>query len=295
MADKGNFWGTSGALGIGSSLLGMIGGHNAQKRQHRNTKELMGMQHKNQRNLNQMGHDLQMDMWNKTNYRAQVDHMLEAGLNPALMYGSAGQGGQTGSQGGGSAAMGQAQQMKMLDMSAMKMGAEIEAIREGVERSKWERGEKGTAEINDLAAATALKRSGIELNESQINQINENIEKIKADTDLTKTIKEKDYGGQFGKNVTQNIMDILTGKAGLDLWDMAGIAAGIGALSWLRNGKQVGKAASAGMAKTMDVLRKRLNKLKKKDRPTNEFDYKKLQRNLDAETIRRRSMDIGNQ
>jgi hypothetical protein len=122
-------WGKQGALGIGSTLLGMIGGHNAQRRQHRDTKELMGMQHKNQRNLNQMGHDLQMDMWNKTNYKAQVDHMLEAGLNPALMYGSAGQGGQTGSQGGGSASMGQAQQMKMMDMQNLMMGAQMEKLK----------------------------------------------------------------------------------------------------------------------------------------------------------------------
>jgi hypothetical protein len=27
-----------------------------------------------------------MDMWNKTNYGAQVEHMKNAGLNPALMY-----------------------------------------------------------------------------------------------------------------------------------------------------------------------------------------------------------------
>ena len=122
-------WGKQGALGIGSTLLSMITGHNAQRRQHRDTKELMGIQHMNQRNLNQMGHDLQMDMWNKTNYKAQVKHMLEAGLNPALMYGSAGQGGTTGSQGGGSASMGQAQQMKMMDMQNLMMGAELKKIK----------------------------------------------------------------------------------------------------------------------------------------------------------------------
>ncbi len=115
--------------GVAGSLLGMIGGHNAQRRQHRDTKELMGMQHANQRNLNQMGHDLQMDMWNKTNYGAQVGHMKDAGLNPALMYGSAGQGGQTGSQGGGSASMGQAQQMKMMDMQNLMMGAQMKKLK----------------------------------------------------------------------------------------------------------------------------------------------------------------------
>ena len=35
------------------------------------------------------------EMWNYTNYENQVAHMKNAGLNPALMYGTAGQGGQT--------------------------------------------------------------------------------------------------------------------------------------------------------------------------------------------------------
>ena len=34
-------------------------------------------------------------MWNKTNYEAQAEHLRRAGMNIGLMYGSAGQGGQT--------------------------------------------------------------------------------------------------------------------------------------------------------------------------------------------------------
>jgi hypothetical protein len=78
--------------------------------------------------LNKQGHDLQMDMWNKTNYGAQVKHMLEAGLNPALMYGSAGQGGTTGSQGGGSAAGGSAVGENVMDMQNMLLGKQLEKI-----------------------------------------------------------------------------------------------------------------------------------------------------------------------
>ena len=87
-------------------VIGMMRGqYEADKHQNR-TRQLMGVSHRYQRDLNQQGHDLQFDMWNKTNYGAQVKHMLEAGLNPALMYGSAGQGGTTGSQTGGSAPSG---------------------------------------------------------------------------------------------------------------------------------------------------------------------------------------------
>lgn len=38
-----------------------------------------------------------LDMWNKTNYSAQVAHMKQAGLNPGLIYGMGGSGGQLGS------------------------------------------------------------------------------------------------------------------------------------------------------------------------------------------------------
>ena len=94
---------------VGGSLLGMIGQNSRAKKQHNRQKELMGIQMGNQKSLNKQGHQLQMDMWNKTNYGAQKDHMLEAGLNPALMYGMSGGGGTTtGSQGGGSAQGGNA-------------------------------------------------------------------------------------------------------------------------------------------------------------------------------------------
>jgi hypothetical protein len=109
----------------GSQALGMIGGFMGADSQHRRQRDLMGLQNRYQQALNQQGHDLQYAMWNKTNYGAQVKHMLEAGLNPALMYGSAGQGGSTGSQGGGSAAGGSAAAYQVMDLQNMLVGAEM--------------------------------------------------------------------------------------------------------------------------------------------------------------------------
>jgi hypothetical protein len=118
--NSGGIW--SGAAAAG---LGMLGGVGQANRQYHRQKKLMNFQQKNQMALNRQGHDLQMDMWNKTNYGAQVKHMKDAGLNPALMYGGAGQGGSTGSQGGGSAAGGSATGERVMDLSNMLMGAEI--------------------------------------------------------------------------------------------------------------------------------------------------------------------------
>lgn len=122
MSDNNNVYGGA------SQLLGMFGGHQAERRNYRNNRNLMGLQNQYQRGLNQQGHDLQMDMWNKTNYGAQVGHMKDAGLNPALMYKGAGAGGTTGSQGGGSASMGSSQQGKVMDMQNLLMGAQIKSL-----------------------------------------------------------------------------------------------------------------------------------------------------------------------
>ena len=114
------------------SLLGMIGkaagtAFGMYKSNYANQKEDWNAKRQQQRQmeLNQQGHDLQMDMWNKTNYGAQIGHMKEAGLNPALMYGMGGGGGATtGSQGGGSAAKGMAQKQMGIEglMAASQVG-----------------------------------------------------------------------------------------------------------------------------------------------------------------------------
>lgn len=126
-APKDNWWRnySSGAVNTG---IGMIAGHQAERRNYRNNRNLMGLQNEYQRGLNEQGHELQMDMWNKTNYGAQVGHMKDAGLNPALMYGGAGQGGQSGSQGGGSASMGSSSQGKQMGMENMLVGAQINSL-----------------------------------------------------------------------------------------------------------------------------------------------------------------------
>lgn len=112
-------WSKIAGAGVGavSSAIGMIGQRARENRSNKQTEKLMGMQNQYQRGLNQQGHDLQMDMWNKTNAAAQRKHLEEAGLNVGLMYGQGGAGGATaGSQGGGSAGMGQATQPQQMNI-----------------------------------------------------------------------------------------------------------------------------------------------------------------------------------
>ncbi len=133
--NSGNSQSMNGLIGAGigaaSSAIGMIGQRQRERRTNKQNEKLMGMQHENQKKLNQQGHDLSMDMWNKTNYEAQMKHMKEAGVNPALMYGQGGGGGTTANSGsGGSAAMGSAAQpQQMMDIgSSMMQGAQMSLI-----------------------------------------------------------------------------------------------------------------------------------------------------------------------
>jgi len=191
------------------AILGMVGGGmNARKQYHRQ-KKLMGLQQQNQMMLNRQGHDLQMDMWNKTNYGAQVKHMEDAGLNPALMYGMSGGGGTTaGSQGGGSAASGQAQTQTAMDM------ANIGLIK---------------AQIDNIKADTELKGSQKGVNEEQTRKIQAEFRNIEQDTikkiqettnlktvdDWNKVRKGLDELKESKKVTGSSVVDLMT-QLGLD-------------------------------------------------------------------------------
>ena len=197
---------------VAGGVLGMIGGHQSERRNYRNNRRLMNQQYGNQRMLNEHGHDLQMDMWNKTNYGAQVGHMKEAGLNPALMYGSAGQGGTTGSQGGGSASMGSSQQGKVMDLQNALVGAQIDGIKAKAESDR----------------ANANKTSGVDTDKvgADIKNINQDTLKKVEETSNLKTTGEilefekdvkEEVAKRAGKGLIQGdvVGNILT-QAGLD-------------------------------------------------------------------------------
>jgi primosomal protein N' len=181
--------------GIGG-IFGLIGQNARMRKQHQNQLELMNQQYSNQRQLNLQGHQLQMDMWKKTNYPAQMKMMEEAGLNPALMYGMSGGGGTTtGSQGGGSASGGQA---GMLDigsaLASAKLLAEIDNIKAQTNKTKEEtKSEAGTIE-NMLAELTPDQRQQYTYWQTQIQE--QSFEKLSSEaTEIynkaQKTLREK--------------------------------------------------------------------------------------------------------
>jgi hypothetical protein len=98
----------SAALGAGASVLGMVAGGLQTRNQQNRQRELMDIQYKNQRKLNEQGANLSYENWLRTNYSAQRAEMEKAGLNVGMMYGGSGAGGTLTGGSGGSAASGQA-------------------------------------------------------------------------------------------------------------------------------------------------------------------------------------------
>lgn len=81
-----------GAVGIGVQRLGINYDHRKQLEQQR---KMMEMQIAAEERLMGIQQQKQLEMWEATGYGAQKDQMKRAGLNPALMYGMGGGGGQT--------------------------------------------------------------------------------------------------------------------------------------------------------------------------------------------------------
>ena len=179
---------------IGGLAGGMYSENKANKRDSANAER----QYENQRKLNQQGNDLQMDMWNKTNYGAQLEHMKSAGLNPALMYGMGGGGGATtGSQGGGSASKANAQKqmgiegaMAQAQMQLMgKQGDKAEADGNLAKVTANKLGGADTANVN--AGTEKLKAEASRIGQ-EIENLKEGNKKIVAETKLAMTKNERE-------------------------------------------------------------------------------------------------------
>jgi hypothetical protein len=127
--------------------------------------------------------------------------MMEAGLNPALMYGSAGQGGTTGSQSGGSASMGSSQQGKVMDLSNALIGAQIDDLKASAKKKDVEANKIGgvdtdlgrqnilesIARTSNVDGDTELKaQKKLEsISQEALNTTKQGLEQLKLDKGLT--------------------------------------------------------------------------------------------------------------
>lgn len=119
------------------------------------------------------GQKLQKEMWDATNYGAQVNHLKGAGLNSGLAYGMSGGGGVTAGSGGGSGSVGGAQAPsgggEMMGMQLL--GAQRALIEAQTEKTKAE-----TAKTSGVDTVLADKKGQIaELERSLMHDTYESV------------------------------------------------------------------------------------------------------------------------
>ena len=193
----------SGAIGGLGSLLG-IGKRKEKKareieeREHKRQLEYMGLQAQYNKEQARYSTDLSKEMWDYTNYENQVKHLKNAGLNPALLYGS-GSGGGGSAAGGGTAAgvglpsstgVGMGLQAKQIDLQQRLQEAEItKTLAEAAKISGVDTEEsKSRTALNKADEAfkqvqSALTEETTEMTKQQTEEIKAKIDKYEAETE----------------------------------------------------------------------------------------------------------------
>lgn len=153
------------AQGIGAGL-GMLNQGAQDKRYLRNAEKLQDLQIKGGKEMADYNKANQLDIWNKTNYEAQKEHIKGAGLNAALMYGQGGAGGATTGSGGGAMPSGGTPQggdagaMGLMQMSQMAaqtklLNAQAEKTTAEAEKAKGVDTEAGKQQISESQSRQA--------------------------------------------------------------------------------------------------------------------------------------------
>lgn len=177
----GGVWsGIGQAIGaIGNIFTHFYNNNQARKRQM--------LQYDQQRQLAEQQKRLQMELWEQTNYPAQVEQLKKAGLNPGLLYGMGGAGGAT----TGSVGQGQAQQAEyhpldiggIYDVILKKEQKKLIEENQDVARAEAE-AKRADAELKRVTAAS---KAGIETEEARARILNltQDVENKKAQQILT--------------------------------------------------------------------------------------------------------------
>lgn len=161
---------------IGSQIKG-IEAREAEERAYTKQKELMDKQYELNNKMAEQNQQRAKYMWDYTNFENQKQHLLNAGLSPALFYGGAGPGGQTtGGQGSGvglgsETGVGFGIQEKALGLQLAGMASQV-ALNQS-------QANKNNAEANKIKGAdTKLAESQTSLNKAMesLTNMKENTE-----------------------------------------------------------------------------------------------------------------------
>lgn len=196
-----------GVIGQGMGLA--LGAYN-DKRQLKQQEKLTAQQVKAQKEMGAYNKTLEKQMWDETNYGAQMEHIKKAGLNPALLYGTSGGGGVTTGGGGGASVTGGVATQggggeAGMGMQLASQMALMNAQKENIEADTANK-KAGTSATGTGEALTIEKIATEKLNQ-QFQEI-ENSIKGKTQEDVISTIA---WGAQkmlYEQNIKGNESDI---------------------------------------------------------------------------------------
>lgn len=141
------------------------------RRQLRQQQKLMQQQIKGQKEMGKFNQALALEMWDKTNYKAQVEQLKKAGLNVGLMYDGGGASGTTqtptGSVSGGNAPVGGGEVKGM----GMQLGMQMALLKAQKENIEADTAKKQAETTKTSGADTAAVTKGIEATDTQIQQM----------------------------------------------------------------------------------------------------------------------------
>lgn len=158
--------------GIGSIAAGMGMSLFNDTRQIDMEYKLQKLAMKNQKEMTDYNMKKQLEMWEATNYKAQVEQMKKAGLGVGLMYGMKGGGGTTAAVNAGQVAGGNAPKGGGEIMGTMGMGMNLALISAQKDLMKAQ-AEKAQAEANKTAGAdTANTNQNTETGKAVMNKTN---------------------------------------------------------------------------------------------------------------------------
>ena len=186
--DVGDFLtgGASGALGAGMGLL--LQGHNNDV-QAKQQQRLTDIQTNAQKDMTNYNYQKQLDMWNATSYGPQMQNMKAAGLNPGLMYGLGGGGGQSNNVATGSVSGGNAGQNT--GEVAQGMGLSMQAAQLALMN----------AQKQNIEADTANKQAGAGKTTAETENVPKQGANIEANTANTQQNTQTQKSQQQGQEI----------------------------------------------------------------------------------------------
>ncbi len=161
--------------------LGMFQDNRNKKWQTGQSRENHETNYQNNKKLTKYNKEQQLDLWQKTNYGAQMEEMKKAGVNPALIYGQGGAGGATSSVATGSNTGTAASSESRIPMEIGAVAAEQQAIQtskaqEELIKAQTEKTQTETTKIGGVDTEEARTR---------ITSINQGVSNMMATKQLT--------------------------------------------------------------------------------------------------------------